>query len=133
MKSTTAFVVSFTLLISTFAALAQEKDAEYTIVVPLGLMQFEGVGGWTDNRIYGVEVHEESDWGINFAHVETTSFEKIGNLFLARKTGKVQIEHSIDLIVMRISARYSFNSCDFGLRHLFRLGCKRDIVVETVT
>ena len=92
MKSTTTFVVSFTLLISTFAALAQEKDAEYTIVVPLGLMQFEGVGGWTDNRIYGVEVHEESDWGINFAHVETTSFEKISRT----ENGLVEYEFRVD-------------------------------------
>ena len=78
MKPTTVFVVSFTLLISTIAALAQEKGAEYTLVVPLGLMEYEGVGGFAaSNRIYGVEVHGEADWGINFTHVETTSFEKI--------------------------------------------------------
>ena len=78
MKSTIAFVVSFTLLVSTFAALAQEKDADYTIVVPLGLVQYEGCDWSCNNSIYGVEVHEESDWGINFAHVEPMSLEKIG-------------------------------------------------------
>ena len=89
MKYTTAFVVSLTLLVSTIAALAQEKGADYTLVVPLGLMEYEGVGGFAqNNRIYGVEVHGESDWGINFAHVETTSFEKIRFL----STGTTQEE-----------------------------------------
>ena len=77
MKYMTAFVVSLTLLISTFAALAQEKDAEYTIVVPLSLVQFEDRSAWNSTSIYGVEVHEESDWGIDFPHVESMSFEKI--------------------------------------------------------
>ena len=79
MKYTTAFVVSLTLLVSTFAALAQEKGAEYTLVVPLGLVQYDGCDWSCNNSIYGVEVHDESGWGINFAHVETTSFEKISD------------------------------------------------------
>ena len=53
-------------------------------------------------------------------------------MFLTRKTGKVQIEHGIDLIVMRISARYSCNSCHVH-HFLFRLSCERKIIVETVT
>ena len=93
MKYTTAFVVSLTLLVSTIAALAQEKGAEYTLVVPLGLMEYEGVGGFAStNRIYGVEVHGESDWGINFAHVETTSFEKISRT----DNGLVEYEFRVD-------------------------------------
>ena len=93
MKYTTAFVVSLTLLVSTIAALAQEKGAEYTLVVPLGLMEYEGVGGFaTNNRIYGVEAHGESDWGINFAHVETTSFEKISRT----DNGLVEYEFRVD-------------------------------------
>ena len=77
----------------TIAALAQEKGAEYTLVVPLGLMEYEGVGGFaTNNRIYGVEVHGESDWGINFAHVETTSFEKISRT----DHGLVEYEFRVD-------------------------------------
>ena len=93
MKYTTAFVVSLTLLVLTIAALAQEKGADYTIVVPLGLMEYEGVGGFAqNNRIYGVEVHEESDWGINFAHVETTSFEKTSRT----DNGLVEYEFRVD-------------------------------------
>ena len=88
MKYTIAFVVSFALLVSTFAALAQEKDAEYTIVVPLGLVQYEGCDWSCTNSIYGVEVHGESDWGINFANVESMSLEKIGR----SKNGLVEYE-----------------------------------------
>ena len=96
MKSTTVFVVSFTLLISTFAALAQEKDAEYTIVVPLNLVQFEDRSDWNGTSIYGVEVYGESDWGINFPHVETTSLEKITLPSRSERNGLVEYEFRVD-------------------------------------
>ena len=88
MKYTIAFVVPFTLLVSTFAALAQEKDAQYTIVVPRGLVQYEGCNASCSHRIYGVEVHGESDWGFNFADVETMFFEKSGR----SKNGLIEYE-----------------------------------------
>ena len=96
MKSTTVFVVSFTLLISTFAALAQEKDAEYTIVVPLNLVQFEDRSDWNGTSIYGVEVYGESDWGINFPHVETTSLEKITLPSRSERNGLAEYEFRVD-------------------------------------
>ncbi len=65
--------------------------------------------------------------------VQASVLSKGGNLFLAGKTGKVQIKYGIDFVIMRGGAGCSCDSGYFRLRHLSRLGCNRYIVIETVT